>query len=460
MIYTLNWHNRSNFFSLVFGILLFSLPHNGVANAADETVGKIVVFARDIQPILSQNCVKCHGPDKQEKGLRLDGPEGIQQAVKGGEVIVPGKSQESELYRRISLPPDDYDVMPPADEGEPLAKSQVDLIRQWIADGVDVGNRVPETDLAGEPAISDALAQIPPPPPEAVAALEASGVLISSIAQNTPLMRVDFRPVADKTTDEHLHLLAPISEQLRWLNLARTDVSDAGLGILARFHNLTRLHLENTPIGDAGLKHLRTLTNLEYLNLYGTTVGDAGLEELTNLTKLKKIFLWNTKVSLNGIQRLRQHLPELDINAGRQDATVIGWSTEQRGAWNTLMTVWGLYDHKNWEKVAPHFHENWVGWFDDFELPVNQSQWREHLETQLKDGDVLLWRITPVALKVVDNVAVIHSTYYRSSVNRDTGEVKIEEGRSVDTLKKDGETWKLIGAASTRFRPSSETKRP
>ena len=347
--------------------------------------------------------------------------------------------------------------MPPVDESEPLAKPQVDLIRRWIADGADVGNWL---DLTEETATSDALAQIPPPPPEAVTTLEALGVLVGSLAQNTTLMRVDFSPVADKTTDAHLHLLAPIAEQLRWLNLARTDVSDAGLGILERFHNLTRLHLENSRIGDAGLKHLRNLTNLEYLNLYGTNVGDAGLEELTNLTKLKKIFLWNTKVSPNGIQRLRERLPELDINAGRQGASLIGWSKEQLGAWNTLMTVWGLYDHKDWEKVAPHFHENWVGWFDDFELPVNQSQWREHLETLIKDVDFPIWRITPVALKVVDDVAVIHSTYYRSSVNRTTGKVKIEEGRSIDTLKKDGETWKLIGSASTRFSPSGEIKRP
>ena len=457
MIHILKWHNLFNFFSLVFVLLLFSLPCNLEANAGDETTEKTVDFARDIQPILSQNCVKCHGPDKQEKGLRLDGPVRIQQAVKDGEVIVPGKLQESELYRRISLPPGDYDIMPPVDESEPLAKPQVDLIRRWIADGADVGNWL---DLTEETATSDALAQIPPPPPEAVTTLEELGVLVGSLAQNTTLMRVDFSPVADKTTDAHLHLLAPIAEQLRWLNLARTDVSDAGLGILARCHNLTRLHLENSRIGDAGLKHLRNLTNLEYLNLYGTNVGDAGLEELTNLTKLKKIFLWNTKVSPNGIQRLRERLPELDINAGRQGASLIGWSKEQLGAWNTLMTVWGLYDHKDWEKVAPHFHENWVGWFDDFELPVNQSQWREHLETLIKDVDFPIWRITPVALKVVDDVAVIHSTYYRSSVNRTTGKVKIEEGRSIDTLKKDGETWKLIGSASTRFSPSGEIKRP
>ena len=455
MIDTLARLRLSNFCVLVCGILLL-----GVGYADDETVGKTVDFVRDIQPIFAQNCVDCHGPDKQENRLRLDGPEGIQDAIEDGRVIVAGKWEESELYRRISLPPDDYYIMPPVDKGEPLTKAQIDLVRRWITDGADMENRASKTVVTKEPSASEALAQIPPPPPEAVAALEALGVLVGSLAQNTPLMRVDFSPVADKTEDKHLGLLTPVAEQLRWLNLARTDVSDAGLEPLAQFRNLTHLHLENSKIGDVGLKHLRTLNNLEYLNLYGTNVGDAGLEELTGLPKLKRVFLWNTKVTPNGIQRLRERLPELEVNVGQQSVSVIGWSKEQRGAWNTLMTVWGIYDHKNWEKVAPHYHENWVGWFDESASPVDQNQWREHLEAQIKDLDFPFWRITPVALRVVDDVAVIHSTYYRSSVNRNTGEVKIEEGRSVDTLKKDAEIWKLIGSASTRLKRLSEVKRP
>jgi YHS domain-containing protein len=84
---------------------------------------------------------------------------------------------------------------------------------------------------------------------------------------------------------------------MRWLDLAGTAVSDAGLARLSDMPNLIRLHLERTRIGDAGLARLATLNQLEYLNLYGTEITDAGLEQLQDLPKLKQIYLWQTKVT-------------------------------------------------------------------------------------------------------------------------------------------------------------------
>ena len=74
-----------------------------------------VDFNRDIQPILSENCYHCHGPDgaARKAKLRLDQKEGALGKNEDGRAIVaPGKPAESELITRIQSADSD-EVMPP-----------------------------------------------------------------------------------------------------------------------------------------------------------------------------------------------------------------------------------------------------------------------------------------------------------------------------------------------------------
>jgi hypothetical protein len=59
-----------------------------------------VDFRRDVQPLLKQYCVDCHGPSQQMGGFRLDRRR---DALKGGTtaVIGPGNSAASKLYLRL-----------------------------------------------------------------------------------------------------------------------------------------------------------------------------------------------------------------------------------------------------------------------------------------------------------------------------------------------------------------------
>ncbi|MBX9623212.1 MAG: hypothetical protein K2X82_05305 [Gemmataceae bacterium] len=91
-----------------------------------------VDFARDVRPILSNACFKCHGPATQKAKLRLDTRGG---ATKSG-VIVPGKPDDSPLVTRV-CDPDDEARMPPADAGERLTAGQVAMLRAWIEQGAE-----------------------------------------------------------------------------------------------------------------------------------------------------------------------------------------------------------------------------------------------------------------------------------------------------------------------------------
>src|SRR5438067_991337 len=94
-----------------------------------------VDFARDIQPILRDHCVECHGPSQQMRGLRLDRRRDAMPNRVGanGARIVPGNSAGSPLYRRVSGA--QYGAqMPPA---SPLQPTQISVIKSWIDEGAD-----------------------------------------------------------------------------------------------------------------------------------------------------------------------------------------------------------------------------------------------------------------------------------------------------------------------------------
>jgi hypothetical protein len=97
-------------------------------------------FNRDIRPILSNNCFKCHGPDDKERkgnddaGLRLDVEEGAKRDLGGYAAIVPGNADESELIKRIQSS-DEANMMPPADSGKNLTPQQKEKLARWVKEG-------------------------------------------------------------------------------------------------------------------------------------------------------------------------------------------------------------------------------------------------------------------------------------------------------------------------------------
>ena len=105
------------------------------AHEAEKSTGPRIDFARQIRPILSDNCFRCHGPDDKERkvGLRLDIKEKAFAELKSGNrAIVPGKSSESELMARV-LADNPRERMPPAKANKTLTRAQIELLRQWIA---------------------------------------------------------------------------------------------------------------------------------------------------------------------------------------------------------------------------------------------------------------------------------------------------------------------------------------
>src|SRR3954452_25459522 len=96
-----------------------------------------VDFNRDIRPILTENCFKCHGPDNEARKARLRfdlRAEAVKPAKSGKSAIVPGMPEQSELISRITT--QDLDErMPPVKTGKHLTPVQIESLRNWIAQG-------------------------------------------------------------------------------------------------------------------------------------------------------------------------------------------------------------------------------------------------------------------------------------------------------------------------------------
>ncbi len=116
-------------------------------------------FAREIQPILADNCYFCHGPDKNHRtaDLRfdiLDPKQGPFAPRDDYSIITPGKLDDSVLIMRLTSDDPDFQ-MPPPKANRHVTPKQIDLLKKWVEQGAKWGKH-----WALEPPIRSALPEV------------------------------------------------------------------------------------------------------------------------------------------------------------------------------------------------------------------------------------------------------------------------------------------------------------
>jgi len=292
----------------------------------------VVDFEKEVWPILEERCVECHkapyelnGELKKPKaGLRLDGAAYIMHGGDGGAVVVANHPSRSLLYQLVILPADDDDHMPP--KGDPLTHRQNEILRKWIAQGLDFGKWVGQTDgieeltrkkKAGSTVFvpehikfydKHSLGLKPLPEAELARVAEETGLMIRPIGIGSPL--VEARVVTDpfQIGDAEIGNLRPLAGHLAKLDLRNTGITERSLVEIATFSKLTELNLRGTKVGDAGLSKVSRLSALRTLNLCQTEVSDKGLGLLKKFKSLRQVFLWDSRVSPEGQRRIAKIL--------------------------------------------------------------------------------------------------------------------------------------------------------
>lgn len=295
-----------------------------VARAED-----LLVFDHLVQPIIEQNCVSCHNPDKLKGELNLETFDGHLAGGELGPAVVPSDLDASELYFRITLPQDDEEFMPP-DEKTPLSDAEVNLIAWWIERGASPDLTVAE--LGPQPGEVEAyvasvfagmlspeeLTRIQTEREELYAALgyirAEHGVLILPTEMDSDTFTIETNAIRKTFDDGVLSLLEPYAESFVAADLSGTQLTDQAMGSLAKFINLRTLNLSQTPLAGATLGQLSRLPELESLNLYGSEIDAAALEQLSELKQLKQLFLFQTALDDETmVSQLRKALPDCDI---------------------------------------------------------------------------------------------------------------------------------------------------
>ncbi len=133
--------------------------------AEDKPAAGTVNFMKDVLPVLESRCLECHNPDKVKGDLLMHTADAMRKGGDSGPGIVPGKPGESEILKRVQLPAEDDDIMPPPKSGKPLTAQQIAALSQWIAEGakwpqgVTLRHRSPE-ELKAYAALQNKLSQI------------------------------------------------------------------------------------------------------------------------------------------------------------------------------------------------------------------------------------------------------------------------------------------------------------
>jgi uncharacterized membrane protein len=283
-----------------------------------------------IQPILKEKCYTCHNESKQKGKLRMDSPEFLLKGGENGAIFVNGKPDESEIIKRILLPLNHDDHMPPKEKPQ-ITTKEFDLLKWWIAQGADMHKAVKDLNLSpnikalfGAAAVASVanivLKDLPDvkvgtPSVSDIIALKKMNVVAIPIGNDKPFLTVNFinRP---KITAEMLPHLKALSKNIAWIKLSDAVLNDTVFTFLKDCENLTKLSLNNTNIDDINLSKLLIFKYLSSLSLVNTKVTSQGVLTLKALPQLQKLFLFQTQIKPEEYENLISQMPNILIDSG------------------------------------------------------------------------------------------------------------------------------------------------
>lgn len=291
---------------------------------------QMLVYDDMIVPILNRKCMSCHNENKTKGDLLMTSYDHL---LKGGKsehpTLTPGASAESDLYRRVTLPLEDDDRMPPKGKA-PMTDNEIALLRWWIDQGADTTMHAQETTkdeqvqavavsylaeleaqrrarLMQKQSLEKFLASVPPNPNYVLQLdpYDEEGVTLSM-----PFPLGNF-------SDQDLLAVQPLFGSITKASFFGSDLTDDAFYHLSQMPRLKELYLQQTQVTGAGLVHLSNLKNLRLLDLSKSKVTDGLLLHVLALPALEDLYINETGVSKEVVEAIQKNRPDLNVHLER-----------------------------------------------------------------------------------------------------------------------------------------------
>ena len=118
-------------------VFVFSLLILALQLWSQQPAGRAVDYRRDIQPILTTNCLKCHAGNAAPAEFKLDTPEGLLHGGTSGAAVIAGRAEESQLVVRMEDSNANNRMPPPPNAA--VSTREIALIKAWINQGAPIG---------------------------------------------------------------------------------------------------------------------------------------------------------------------------------------------------------------------------------------------------------------------------------------------------------------------------------
>ena len=302
---------------------LAGMPKKIVPRKKVTVLDSADIYLDLVSPIINNRCVSCHNNDKMKGKLDLSSFVNLMNGGENGDVIIPGNANTSDFYRRITLPQSHDDFMP--SEGKrPLTDDEITLIGWWINTNALSSGYF--TQLNPDENIINVVKKhlgldknnilnkkVKPPKKEIIDALSNQGFILNKLMKDNYYLEANFSLSEKKITANSLETLLQLKDQIIWLNLNHSNITDTNLEKIGQLENLIKLNLSRTKISDKGIIHLSNLKNLESLNLYKTNVSDSLGVVIPKLTHLKRLYLTDSKANSDIVRLLQKENKNLKI---------------------------------------------------------------------------------------------------------------------------------------------------